>query len=270
MKIYAGLSGLYGDAIMSTRLHEELRLKYPKAEIVGGIAKQFSSILPLLKRNPYVNRWVIWEGYCETFPSQKDQEFIDNEKFDLRFHPNPGHSRGDWFNNHHQVAELFLRYNLTPPENLKINFPKWPKVHHNNIVGFCPFANNAKGCKSLSLEKANEIIYFLNTQGYFVYHLGGKGEPETNAFIPSEPNWLDTGDFLCSCKFLITTDSACSWLASAFSTRVLGLYASNYYNGSKNTLNWQPINENAKYLEAPNANDIPNELIFKEISKLCQ
>jgi ADP-heptose:LPS heptosyltransferase len=83
-------------------------------------------------------------------------------------------------------------------------------------------------------------------------------------------NWLDTVRLMLGCKCLITVDTACSWIASAYSFPTIGLYGSEYYirNGNNYISSIQPINPNATYLDANNVNDIPIELIVKNIKKM--
>lgn len=270
MKIYNGQAGQFGDAIMSLKVSEHLHSLYPKDELVSGISFKYQSLLPILSTIPYINQWIIWEGYCDTFPTQFDRNVIKANLFDIFFNPMSGNHKSDWYKDTHQVADMFLRNDLRPPEDLQINLP--PTVVREdlkNAVAFAPFPNNGIGSKCLNVNKAQIIVDHLKMHDMEVIQLGSIFEPVLKKSYKPRTNWLDTAVILNSVKFLITADTAVSWLGSAYKAKTIGLYGyEGYYNGIETSKNWQPVNPNAHYLEAPNCNDIPNEKIFELIDKM--
>ena len=53
-----------------------------------------------------------------------------------------------------------------------------------------------------------------------------------------------------------------SWIASAYKVPTLGMYAYKYHPGSHTSKNWQPVNPNAKYIEADILENISNEEVI--------
>ncbi len=74
---------------------------------------------------------------------------------------------------------------------------------------------------------------------------------------------------MLGCTFVITLDGGLCWTASAYNFPTLGLMGF-HYDGLNSSKLYQPINKNGHYLEAPRAEDIPNELIFSKIDEMIE
>lgn len=264
MKIYQGQQGQFGDILISLKVSEELSRTFPDARITMGASKSYSSILELIKTAPYVQDTVLWEGYCDY--SEKDKEFIRKEQFDLFYCPFQASTTQFW-KTHHQVADAFVRHKLLPPNDLQIKLPVLEARNpDSNIICISVFPNFGVGVKSWERSTAQDYVDCLVEMGYDIVQLDGE-KPLKNILKQSH-SWLETASWLCTCRLLITGDTAVSWLASAYNTPTLGLYALGYYFGAETSKNWQPINPNAVYLEADNVNNIKQELIEEKLDAL--
>ena len=269
MKIYCGQAGQYGDSLMNLCLARFFRDTIPDSEIHFGISKKYSSILPILKLNTYIDNFIIWEGYDHGL-TERDERLIDEYQFDIFCDPFKGNSSRDWYRTMHQVEDVFRRHGLTCPEEYKKikfeitneDFKRLFSYCHpkQNLACFAPFANKGQGVKSLSVQKAQGIVDELVRRDIRVDLLVGPGDPILH-HCRRVTDWEESLKSLLSCRKLITTDTSINWLASGFSIPTIGLLATSYYNYS-DSKNWQPINADALYFQSEVANDIDNSHIF--------
>ena len=103
--------------------------------------------------------------------------------------------------------------------------------------------------------------------GYKIVHLGGCNEPIIDHAINPKLSLFESVRILCSCKLLITTDTAMSWIASAYKIPTIGIYSYAYHPGATTSINWQPVNPNAFYLESDAAENVSLNDILENIEK---
>lgn len=240
--------GQYGDLCMNIIAAKSFKTYFPDSELYFGINKKYESIKEIFYNNPLIQKIHIWDKY-DGWPSQTDLEFIESEKFDYVFHAMAYHPEDDWYLNRHQTEEVCYMHGLKSPENLQITLNKYfttGKNHKHIAVNL--FAETRGHDKIPSIQKSKQICDLLIKMGYIPVQIGLPDQPQIceKRFVGT---FFDTIKFVLSCDFLLTVDSAISWIASGYSFPVLGLYSYNYYSGASTSKNWQPINPNALYLE---------------------
>ena len=138
---------------------------------------------------------------------------------------------------------------------------------NKDLIAVNLFAETRGQDKMPSLSKAKEIINFIESLGYIPVQIGLPDQPQLckNRFIGA---FFETIKFVLSCKLLVTVDSAMSWLASGYSFPTIGLYGYSYYPSATSSKNWQPINNNANYLESNLVENIENDKIINIIKEM--
>ncbi len=271
MKICGFMGGQFGDAIIAQGAVSSIRKLYPDCNFTFALSKKYGGILPLFENQPNIQRTHIWEGYDREWPTEKDTDFLKQEKFDILFHPMAYHKDNLWYLNHHQVTECCNMYNLPAPETNEITLVPslTPCEVFKNYVGLSLFPNNGKGIKSLSLDKAEIITEFINKKNNCdTVQLAGPDDP----FIRSSGHYYKAPYMECvrallACKLLITGDTGMCWIASALKIPVVGLFATAYYPYAQTSINWQPVNPKAIYLEGRTVDDIPMSSILSVIEQ---
>jgi ADP-heptose:LPS heptosyltransferase len=141
-------------------------------------------------------------------------------------------------------------HGLIPPKNLQINLTKYfTYQQHNKTVAVNLFAETLSNAPKVpSLEKSKEYCDLLIDMGFNVIQIGLPTDPQIceNRFTGT---FFDTIRFALGCDFVLTVDSAMSWIMSGYQHPVIGIYNYRYYNMAQSAKNWQPINTNAIYIE---------------------
>jgi len=259
--------GQYGDLCMNLVACRAFKRDFPNVKLFFGINKKFESLKDIFFHNPLIDGIHVWDAY-DAWPSSKDEEDIINEKFDLIFNPMPPHTSDLWYLERHQTAEVCLMHGLNPPNDLKINLTKYFEIEKNiKCIALNLFAETRGSEKTPDLKRAIEISKFLQKLGYRVIQIGSKEQPQISEdrFIGS---FFDTVKLVLSCDLLITVDSAISWISSGYSFPTIGLYCNTYYPPAKTSVNWQPINNNAIYIEKEKINDIEFDAIKEAINNI--
>jgi hypothetical protein len=206
-----------------------------------------------------------YEGYDETWPAQKDIDFFNDKKVDTVFNAMAQHKDYYWAKNRHQAIECGDMFDIKVVDpQIRLPFPA-KRTQNKNYIALSLFPNNGEGMKSISVEKANQIVAYCKSKGYEVLQLNRAPEVMLQGVIRTNTDFYSAALQMLGCRMLIVGDTAMSWIASAFEIPVVGLYALDYYPFCSSSKNWNPINKNALYLEAPRAEDIPNDQIFKAI-----
>jgi len=264
------LGGQLGDQIICLGAVKVLAEDYPDTDFTMAMSEKFSAIAPLFENQPYIKDIHIWQGYDAAWPTENDKKFIIDNKYDLVFNPMDNNQHPRWFQTMHQVSSTCQRYGLRLPDTnevfLKKNFKLLPM--YKNHIALSVFANNGEGVKSLSVGRAQELVDNLKSMGHKVLQLHGPKDPVLKNLEVISKSFVKAAQVLHSCKLLVTGDTAMSWVASAYKIPTLGLYAYSYHPNATTSVNWQPINPNAKYLEANIVANIPNDLIIEEVGKI--
>ncbi len=260
--------GQFGDLCMSTVAARAFKSQFPDTKLILGINKKYESIKEIFTNNAYFDGIHIWDGY-DNWPTEEDKRHMLETKYSKVFNPMPHHTDSLWYLKSHQTEELCLMHGLTPPSDLTVSLNEnHLLIERGNYIAVS-FSGVTRGeAKSISLDKAKVLCSLIKEKfGLEAYQIG---LPEESSFSSSRfsGSFIDSIKFMLGAKLLVTIDTSWAWIASGYAKPTLGLYSSNYYSGAKTAKNWQPINRNAIYLESENVNDINQETILNEISRL--
>lgn len=268
-KISGFNAGQFGDLVLNTVAARSLKETRDDVFLSLGIAKKYAALAPLFFNHKYIDGIHVWEGY-DDWPTPNDKEIIND--FDIVFNAMPPHYQNDnnWFTKRHQAAETCLMNGLPVPEDLSCNLEVWFDIQtYEKTIAFAPFAGwyNPNNDKKLTTEIAQKLVDAINKLGYSVLQLGGQNEPCLKNVYRPNSSIFDAVRAMLGCKLLIHTDTFMGWAASAYKFPQLGLYSNKYYirNGENYIKNIQPVNPNAQYLDADNANNLNLDLIVERI-----
>jgi ADP-heptose:LPS heptosyltransferase len=272
MKIMGFNIGQYGDLALNTIACGVMKKQFPNCYLSFAISKKYYDCHEVFLNNNLIDEIFLIEGY-DNFPTMTDLKNIKEKKFDIIFESMPQHQDAFWFTKRHQAQEVCVMHNIQPPqqlEDLKIKLNKYwnDNKKYNDYVAVAPFGSFGE-VKSLNKNKINNIINYLKNKKLKVLLVKGLSDPILeNIDETTEGTYFDSIKKVTSCKSLITVDTGMNWFASAYDMNVIGLYGYKYYPYCNTSKNWQPINKNAVYLEAPHCNQIEDKLIFTEIDKI--
>lgn len=255
MKAIGFNGGQFGDILMGTVAARAHKLAHPNSKLTLGLSEKYSAIAPLFANHEYFDDVHIWKGYND-WPAQDDQVHIALNRYDKVYMAMPHHTNPYWYLNDHQTAELCKMHKLTPPDNLNVSLRANWKIKREGRVALSLFGETRGGEKNCSTEQAKEIVQLFKELGYNTMQLGLPTEPDIGATYRFTGSFHDTVKELSNSYALITVDTAMSWFGSAFSVPTIGLYGFSYYPLAKTSVNWQPKNVNAIYVESPKVSDI--------------
>lgn len=270
MKILGLLHGQFGDQLIAVPSIRKIKELYPNSEFTLNINKKYSDISSLFYNQDFVD-YIYYSDEYENFPGKRDLEYINNKKFDIVFNPMSNHKQDLWFLHRHQTQEVAHMFGIPEPKDMKISLNRWfNTIDLDNTIAFSVFGGNNSSNKSLKLEKVNDIASLLQKSGFKTVHLGGWNEPDIINTPKTLTNWLDTVRIMLGCKLLITVDTACCWIASAYNHPTLAMYNNSYYiRDNKNFISSiVPINPNLISLDNSNINMIPLDTIEDKLKLL--
>jgi hypothetical protein len=228
---------------------------YPDSHLTFNISKRYSAIKDLFLYNKYIDDVKVWDGYNDNWESKDYTDFINSSKFDLIYDPMIGPGP-DWQTKRHQTEELCLVRNLKPPQDLRVELNQYFEIYngYNNYIAICHQGATDSYKKNLPSNKLDELCNLILKHGYKPLFFQNKYKN----FDFINESFFESVRFMLSTRLLITIDSAMSWIASGYKFPTIGLYNQNYYlhHGATTSKNWQPINPNSIYLEAPSMQDI--------------
>jgi ADP-heptose:LPS heptosyltransferase len=276
--ILGGQCGQFGDCVISTVVARAIKEKFPSSQYIYGISKKYWEIEPLFRNHPYIDKVIQWEGY-DNWPTNYDMNLIGYIKPDIFLNPMSRHP-----NDHswpllvnHQTEAAAIMQGFSPPKDLSCYLEKWFEIPScKDYIAISPFTAWSK--KNISNEKWQVIInYIVKERGFNVLQLGRHDEFQfKDTFFPNSPcyswphwTYFESVKKMLGCSFLICLDGSFNWVSSAYKFPVLSLLGYSY-NNLQSTKLYQPINPNGHYLEAPRAEDIPNELIFQKIDEMIE
>lgn len=265
----------YGDIVMGQVSASILKKKLPNSNFTLCINNNYQDIAPLFIDNPVIDKIHILNKDKDGF-NENDKIWINEQNFDHVFNPMADHNHGDpWFLHRHQTLETALIHGLVNQEEIDNNkysnqifLNKWFTVN-SNFTGFIAlqaFAGSydLNNKKTLTVEKAQEIVDKINKLGYGVLQLGIESEPKLKNTIRIESNYFESVKNMLGCKLLISTDSGLIWTASGYQFPTIGLYSYDYY-GKNYVKNIQPQNPNAIYFAESNVNAINIDCVVEAI-----
>ena len=267
MKAIGFNQGQYGDLCMCTVAARAFKETYENSHLTIGINKKYESLKYIFINNDYIDDIHIWDQY-DGWPSLKDEEYLSKVSFDKVYNPMEKHTEELWYLNRHQTEELCLMHGLNPPKDLRVNLKKYFEVKRNtNYIAVNLSAETRAEQKTPSLEHSKKIISLLIKLGYQPVQIGLPNQEQIaeKRFIGS---FFETIKFVLSCDFLLSVDSAMSWIASGYEFPTIGLYSSKYYPMAYSSKNWQPVNRNAIYIEEDLIDNIKIEKIESAINNI--
>lgn len=270
MRVLGFNQGQIGDLVMNLIPCKALKEKNPNIHITFGINKKYESIKPIFYYNNLIDDFKIWENY-ENWPSENDQNYINESQFDKIFNPMPKHKYDNWYIKYHHTEAVCMMHDIIPPADLQIQLNPWfeKESNYRNYIAISPFASSAVPNRNIPMDLLSEIIDFIHSLGYKTIQLGLKTDPKTNASIsPMGESIFEDVKIAYSCKMLITVDTGMNWIMSGYKHKVLGLLSARSYPIYAPILNRMPVNPNAVYLENYDMHDIKMNIIKSNIIKL--
>ncbi len=267
-KVYFGINGQFGDIVMQEPALRKFINDNPETKIVLGCHNKYFPALQLFNNyHDNIVEFKSWEGY-NNWPSESDQEYIDQQAFDHIFKTMPKHTSPDWAKEIHQTREAALMQGIEVSD-IQINLPKPESiVNHDNTVAISLFPNWPNGgIKSFSFESISNMVKVINKMGFKTIHLNGPNEPDIPNARKINGSYVDSVRNLIGTDLLVTCDTGMSWVASAFQHPTVGFYAWGYNPVAGTSKNWQPTNPNADYLEAYSVDKISKQDIVAAIYK---
>ena len=263
------LGGQFGDCIIEEPTIRAFLAQNPDYNLILACNKKYVDVLKFYQGySDQIVDLYAYEGYDETWPTEKDREFIREHNVDTVFNAMAQHKNPYWPLYHHQTVECGNMFDITV-EDPQIRLPLPPNIPDNKkYMAISLFPNNGEGVKALSLQKITDIVVYCKAKGYNILQLNGLHEPKLEGATQTNADFYTAGVAMLGCRMLISCDSSMAWLASAYDFPTVGLYSLAYYPFANSSRMWNPINKNAVYLEDMRAEDIPNEHIFQKIDKL--
>lgn len=267
MKTAIGFNqGQLGDLAINLVAARALKQKYPNIHLTFSINKKYESAAPIFLHNPLIDAIKIWDGY-DDWPSEEDEEFLKDNKFDLFFNPNPQVINSQWYLNHHHTEEVCLMHGLTPPENLSVSLVQYFPLNHlyTNCVALAPFTS-AGAARDIPFEYAQKIVDIIHQLGYKTIQLGVSTAPKLKTTYGIRGGSVfDDVIIARSCKMLVTADTGINYIMSGYRHPTLGLYNTSCYP-LKPKLEFRiPKNVNARYLEEIEVDQIPLEIVKESV-----
>jgi ADP-heptose:LPS heptosyltransferase len=269
MKAIGFNQGQIGDLVMNLITCKAFKTKYPDSHLVFGINKKYESCAPIFYNHPLIDDVKIWENYHH-WPSQSDQEYINNNNFDIVFNAMPSHKNELWYLYEHHTQALCKMHDLEPPQDLQIELTSWFDIdkQYENYVAFTTYSSGG-AVRDVPIEVSNKIIEYLHSIGLNTIQLGLPSHEKLNTTTPAPGGSIfDDVKIAKSCKFVVTADTGMNWIMSGYKAKVLGLYASNSYPLNAPLKNRAPVNPNAIYLQADNIINISFDKIKEAITNL--
>jgi ADP-heptose:LPS heptosyltransferase len=271
MRAIGFMQGQRGDLVISTVPARSFRQHYPKVSLTLGLNQRYADMAPIFAHSDFDDIH-IYEGY-DQWPSERDKSYLRFARDDdYVFDPMPKRANeATWWQTEHQCQNACSIYGLPyPKDGHQCRLNKWFDVPDYrgyvalNYVG--AFYSGYPNKKSYSPERAREIVRLIRARGYKVIVLGDPNEPALEDTERKPLNYFDSVKTLLGCRALVGIDSGLTWLASAYSYPTLACYSDDYYGNCISSI--QPINPNARYLSAPNLNEIEIDKIDAALSNL--
>jgi ADP-heptose:LPS heptosyltransferase len=274
VKILLGHHGQRGDLAINLPAIEYLH-RTQGWQIDMPVNRAFADMLPLFANLPYLNSVIVTEAYeSMDFPSEADQKLIEARGYGVIFDPMASHREDQWWRRMHQTSCVLYDYadGELPSDAQQIHLTKWWLTGERlkRVIAFAPFAGfyHPGNAKTLTPERAQEIVNALNCAGYMVAQLHGPGEPELDNVTCVDRPYFEAVRDMLDCALLLHTDTGMGWICSGYQHPQVGLYSHGYY-GVENVGNIQPRNPNSRYLAAPNVNEIPVEQIVEAVRQVA-
>ena len=267
-KVYFGINGQFGDVILQEPALRSFISDNPETKIVLGCHSKYFPALQLFNNyHENIIELKSWEGY-NNWPTESDQQYINEQSFDHMFNPMPQHTKKDWAATLHQTEESGLMQGISIKDT-QIRLPKPEQiVKHDKTVAIALFPNWPNGgIKSFSFESVSNIVKVINKMGFKTIHLNGPNEPDIPNARKINGSYVDSIRNLLGTDLLVTCDTGMSWVASAFQHPTVGFYAWGYNPVAGTSKNWQPTNPNAEYLEAYSVREMKKKDIISVIYK---
>ena len=263
MNRYLGLNPhRYGDLFINLTAFRALKRLDPGCHVTMAINGDYREAAPLFLDQDCIDRIHITHSPIGGFDAV-DMEWIKSQQFTHVFDPMQDHSHAHpWFltgRNQPQEVAFMHGIPIAADETGKLTLNRWfqPSAGFEQYVAFHGFAgSHGPNRKMFTPERAQEIVNLIESKGYRVLQLGIPSEPKLDNTLRLDTDYFTSVKNVLGCKGLLTGDSGVCWMASCYDFPTVGVYSHDYY-GEANVRAIQPINRNARYLSAPNVNDVP-------------
>ncbi len=261
--------GQLGDLAINLVAARALKEQSPNVKLTFSINRKYASAAPIFLHNPLVDDIHIWDGY-DDWPTEVDNEYLRNNKFDLFFHPNPPVVHQNWVLYHHHTEEVCFMHSLTPPKDLRVKLTQYFDLNprFRQCVALAPFTS-AGAARDIPFEYAQMLCDYIHRLGYETVQLG----------LPSAPRLKTTYGILGgtvfddvvtarSCRALVTADTGINYIMSGYEHPTVGLYCQSCYPVIPVLKNRIPVTSKGVYLEGFNVSDIPMAAAESSIRKM--
>jgi ADP-heptose:LPS heptosyltransferase len=263
--------GLRGDLILSTVAARAFKQAHPEWHLTLGLNQQYADMAPLFAHSDFDDVHV-YEGY-DNWPTARDEAYLKRAGYDHVFDPMPKRANeATWWQTEHQAQNACSIYRLPyPSDGHQCRLTKWFDVpDYRDYVAFNyvgAFYAGYPNAKSYSPQRAREIVQLIRDKGHKVIVIGHPKEPTIEGTERGPSAYFDAVKTLLGCRAFVGIDSGFTWLASAYSHPTLACYSDAYYT-KQYVGSIQPANPNARYLSAPNLNEVPLTDIDAALSQL--
>jgi ADP-heptose:LPS heptosyltransferase len=279
VKIYMGMLGKFGDILCYLPIVAKVKEMIPNSKITFAISKQFSSIAPLIARDPNIDRIFITDQYMEGlnkyvesrdalpfvqakfyngqyYDLRSETEIKEQKKYDIVFEtPRIWHKEKEWFRKRHVIQEYALHscgINLKPSE-MKIKlFPPKKKIKKGEYI-----VVHGETVDYRQYPYFNEIVEKL-AEKYEIVDL------------KESKDWIKSAQLMRDAKLFVGIDSAPAWLSSAFNTKSIIIYGINHFSEASKSI--YPINPKALYMQSykKDFSDISVDVILSWADKIMR
>ena len=269
LRIMAGHHGQRGDLAINlpaiADFHEQSGI-----EIDMPINRQFADMIPLFMNLRGVNP-VVTENY-EKFNGRIDKDLVKTRKYDKVLNPMSPHRMDRWFDHMHQTDAVAFDYfnRRLSIKKQQIKLSRWFTIEKRpKTIALAAFAGSyAPGnSKMMTKEMAQSLVDSLIWRGFNVIQLGAPSELWLRGADFPKFDYFQSVKIMLGCDALIHADTGLGWVCSGYKHPQLGLYSNKEY-GEQNICNIQPRNPNARYLSAPNINEISLDSILESVDTL--
>lgn len=251
-----------GDIVLNTVAARSFKARFPSAHLTLAVAPQYADMRDLFLNHPYIDAFHAY--HSADGRDEIDQAYRSEQGFNMVFSGTPAHPIDQWWRFVHQSQEVCIMNGLAVPDDAQcILTPSADIPNYRAYIAFQPFGGwqDWPNKKSFSLARATELVAAIKTLGFGVLQFGGSEEPWLEGAEKFHGSYVESMRIMLGCRALVTIDSGRAWAASAYSFPTLGVYSSQYYT-PQFVSNIQPVNPNARYLDADLVVNLPIDHII--------
>ena len=257
--------GQVGDLVGNTVFCRAVKELYPDCKLTFAIGGKYAKSAFLFEQNKYIDEIHIWDSY-DDFPSQKDLDYIKDQKFDIVFNPRKPHTYQNWYNYFSYCQEWTLIHGIPTASDLRPYLNPWyHKPNKQKIVTLSAFpGTDLSFNKSLKIEDWAAICKYIRNKGYIPIELGGKYAKDIENCERPDLDLMEGCKLLLDSSLHLSVDCGLGWVAAGYQKNLIGFYT-NSQPDMIHPWSHMPVNDNADYLFYK---DIKNNINLQEIYDL--